>query len=64
MAIAASLGALRTRAVPAWAAWLGIVLGVAAFGTVTFLGLFAWLAWIVLASLVMLFGRGAAARSV
>jgi hypothetical protein len=63
MAIAASLGALRTRAVPAWAAWLGIVLGVAAFGTVAFLGLFAWLAWIVLASLAMLFGRGAA-RSV
>lgn len=63
MAIAASLGALRTRAVPAWAAWLGILLGVAAFGTVAFLGLFAWLAWIVLASLAMLFGHGAA-RSV
>jgi hypothetical protein len=54
MAIAASLAALRTAYVPAWAGWLGVALGVAAFATIAFVGLFAWLAWIVLASIVLL----------
>jgi hypothetical protein len=54
MAIAASLAALRAAAVPAWAAWLGVALGVASLATIAFVGLFAWLAWIVLASAVLL----------
>lgn len=54
MAIAASLAAMRAGLIPRWAGWLGALLGVAAFATVAFAGLFAWLAWIVLASIVML----------
>jgi hypothetical protein len=54
MAIAASLAALRAAAVPAWAAWLGVALGIASLATIAFFGLFAWLAWIVLASIVLL----------
>jgi hypothetical protein len=54
MAIAASFAAMRASLVPTWAGWLGVVLGVAAFATVAFAGLFAWLAWIALASIVML----------
>ena len=54
MAIAASLAAMRAGLVPTWAGWLGVALGVAGFATVAFVGLFAWLAWIVLASIVML----------
>jgi hypothetical protein len=64
MAIAASLGALRVGAVPKWAGWLGVVFGALSFGTVMFLGIFAWLAWIVVASSgLLVLGRdeGAAA---
>ena len=57
MAIAASLAALRAGIVPTWAGWLGVALGVAGFATVAFVGLFAWLAWIVLASIVMLMSQ-------
>ena len=54
MAIAASLVALRTRAVPAWVGWLGVVAGVASFATVTFFGIFAWLGWILIVSVALL----------
>ena len=66
LAIAASLAAMRSGVVPTWAGWLGVILGVAAFATVAILGLFAWLAWIVLASIVMLMNqrRGATAAPV
>ena len=57
MAIAASLGALRTRSAPAWACWIGVLLGVLSLATITFVGLFGWLLWIGLASLGMLFYR-------
>lgn len=57
MAIAASLGALRTGSAPRWACWVGVVLGVLALGTVAFFGIFGWLLWILLASLGMLFYR-------
>jgi hypothetical protein len=60
MAIAASLGARRTGAVPSWAAWIGVALGVLSFGTFAFLGIFAWLAWIAVASLGLLMRGGAA----
>jgi hypothetical protein len=54
MAIAASLVALRTRAVAAWVGWLGVVAGVASFATVTFFGIFAWLGWILIVSVALL----------
>jgi hypothetical protein len=54
MAIAASLAALRLRAVPAWAGWLGVALGVVSFATIAFFGLFAWLAWILIVSVGLL----------
>ncbi len=57
MAIGASVAALRAGLVPSWLAWLGIVLGVAAFATVVFFGIFAWLAWVLLASLLLLVGE-------
>ena len=60
MAIGASVAALRAGLVPSWLAWLGIVLGVAAFATVVFFGIFAWLAWVLLASLLLLVGEARA----
>ena len=60
MAIAASLGALRTRSAPAWAGWVGVALGVLSLATIAFFGIFAWLAWILFASLGMLFYRAPA----
>lgn len=62
MAIAASLGARRAGAVPSWAAWAGVVLGVLSFGSIAFLGLFAWLAWIVIVSVGMLVLGGSDGR--
>jgi hypothetical protein len=44
MVIAASLGALRAGAVPSWLGWVGVVFGVASFATITFFGMFAWVA--------------------
>ncbi len=54
MAIGGSLVALRTRAVPAWAGWLGVAAGVGSFATITFLGIFAWLAWMLVVSVALL----------
>ena len=57
MAIAASLGAMRTRSAPVWAGVVGILLGVLSLATVAFVGIFGWLAWILLASIAMLIRR-------
>ena len=54
MIIAASLVALRARSVPAWAGWVGVALGVIALATIAFVGIFAWLAWLLIASVGML----------
>jgi hypothetical protein len=54
MAIPASLAASRSTAVPTWLCWVGVALGVASLGTIAFLGMFAWMAWIAGASIVML----------
>jgi hypothetical protein len=64
MAIAASLGALRTRSAPAWAGWVGVLLGVLSLGTIAFFGIFGWLAWILFAALGMLFFQRPASPSV
>jgi hypothetical protein len=54
MIIAASLVALRARSVPAWAGWIGVALGVISLATIAFVGIFAWLAWLLIASVGML----------
>ncbi len=54
MAIAASLGALRTRSAPAWAGWIGVVLGIISLATFAYVGAIGWFLWILLASIAML----------
>jgi len=58
MIMATSIGARRGGLVPAWAGWVGVALGIIALATIAFFGLIAWLLWITLASLLMLW-RGA-----
>jgi hypothetical protein len=57
MAVAASIAALRARAVPTWLGWVSLALGVAAAATIAFFGIFAWLAWILGVSLLLLVRR-------
>jgi len=54
MAIAASLGAMRTGSVPAWAGWIGVFLGIVSLATFAYVGAFGWFLWIGLASIWML----------
>jgi hypothetical protein len=58
MAVPASLAAIR-GGVPKWLGWLGVLAGVASLGTIVFLGLFAWTAWILVASIVLFAAREA-----
>lgn len=53
MIFASSFAILRTRAAPAWAAWVSIAFGLTALTSVVVVGLFAW-TWIAIASLVLL----------
>jgi hypothetical protein len=57
MAVAASVAALRARAVPTWVGWLSLVVGAAAVATVAFVGIFAWLAWLLAVSVLLLVRR-------
>lgn len=54
MILAASVGARRAGLVPSWAGWVGVALGIISLATIAFVGLFAWLLWILVASLLML----------
>ncbi len=54
MAIAASLGAMRTGWVPTWAGWIGVFLGIVSLATFAYVGAFGWFLWIGLASIWML----------
>ena len=54
MIFAVSIAILRTRVAPAWVAWLSVVLGIASLATVVLIGMFAWGAWIGVASIAML----------
>ena len=56
MAIPASLAAIRAG-VPTWLGWLGVLAGVLSAGTIVFFGMFAWMAWILVASIVLLVAR-------
>ena len=58
MIIAASLAALRAAAVSAWAAWLGVVLGILSLASIAFFPQLAIGIWVLAAS-VLLFLRGA-----
>ena len=51
---ATSLGVLRDRLLPTWLAWLGVPVAVALLAVYWYLPLFAFLVWIVLASIVSL----------
>ncbi len=58
MAVPASLAAIR-GGVPKWLGWLGVLAGVTSLATVFFVGIFAWLAWILVASIVLLVAQEA-----
>jgi nitrate reductase NapE component len=42
---------------PTWLGWLSLVVGAAAAATVAFVGIFAWLAWILVGSVLPLVRR-------
>lgn len=58
MAIPASLAAIR-GGLSTWLGWLGVLAGVVSLATIFFVGMFAWTAWILVASIVMLVAREA-----
>jgi hypothetical protein len=57
MIVAASLAALRASAVPRWAGWLGIVVGVLSLGLIIFFPWFVAAIWVLVVSVGM-FARG------
>jgi hypothetical protein len=60
MIIAASLAALRARAVPTWAGWLGIVVGILGLALVIFFPWFLVAIWILVVSIGMFVRAGRA----
>ena len=60
MIIAASLAALRARAVPTWAGWLGIVVGILALVTIVFFPWFLAAIWILVVSIGLFLRAGRA----
>jgi hypothetical protein len=60
MIIAASLAALRARAVPTWAGWLGIVVGILGLGLVIFFPWFLVAIWILVVSIGLFVRAGRA----
>jgi hypothetical protein len=54
MILAASVGARGAGLLRGWAFWASVVLGIVAFATIAFVGAFAWLVWIGLASVALL----------
>jgi hypothetical protein len=63
MIIAASVAALRARAVPSWAGWLGVVAGILSLALVVFFPWFVLALWVLVVSVGMFIrgGRTAAA---
>lgn len=57
MAVAASIAALKSRAVPTWLGWLGAIVGLLSAATITFFGIFAWIAWTLVVSVLLLVRR-------
>jgi hypothetical protein len=52
--LAVSLAALGGRWLPVWAGWISLALGLVALATVAAVGIFAWVAWLIAAGLVLL----------
>ena len=63
MIIAASLAALRVRAVPAWAGWLGIVVGILSLALIVFFPWFLAAIWILVVSVGMFLRAGREPRA-
>lgn len=57
MMIAASLAALRARVLPAWACWIGIILGVAALFSIFFFPQIGIAVWLVVAGALLFLSR-------
>ena len=57
MAVVASLAALRSGIVPAWLGWIGVVVGGLSVATVAWFGIFAWMLWFLVSSILMLAKR-------
>jgi len=63
MIIAASLAALRARAVPTWAGWLSIVVGILALALIVFFPWFLAAIWILIVSVGMFLRAGREPRA-
>ena len=61
LVVATSLVALRTRVLPAWLGWLGIVVALLLVPAFMFFPVFALLAWVLVVSVVLLIRRDRAA---
>jgi hypothetical protein len=57
MIVFASLATFRGDAVPRWLGMLGVLAGVISLATIAFFGIFAWLAWILVTSILLLVRR-------
>jgi hypothetical protein len=64
MVIGASLAALRARAVPAWAGWLGIVAGILSLALLVFFPWFVFAIWVLVVSIGMFMRAGREPRAV
>ena len=53
MIVAASLAAVRARAVPTWAGWLGVVVGILSLGLLIFFPWFLAAIWVLVVSIGM-----------
>jgi hypothetical protein len=57
MMVAASLAALRARVLPAWAGWIGILLGIAAIFSIFFFPQIGIAIWLVVAGALLFLSR-------
>ena len=62
MIIAASLAAVRARAVPSWAGWLGVAVGILSLGLLIFFPWFVAAIWILVVSVGMFIRGGRPAQ--
>ena len=64
MMISASVAAMRARAVPAWAGWLGVVAGITAIFSIFFFPWIVTAVWLVIVSAMLFVAGGRSARTV
>ena len=57
--VAATLAALRARAIPVWLGWLGVLAGIVAIVSIFFFPWFVIAVWILVASALLLRAQGA-----